>query len=331
MKPDIPKAKLGFLPTPLAPLGRLSKFLGLRVLIKRDDLTGLALGGNKTRKLEYLVGAALAEGCDTLITGGAAQSNHCRQTAAAAAMTGLDCHLVLGGEEPELAGGNLLLDRLLGATVHWCGPLRKGEKIPEIADELRRKGKKPYIIPYGGSNALGALGFVEAAAELKSQLDAMGETASDIVFPSSSGGTHGGLIAGAAAAGLRARIVGIQIDKGEAGDLPFANRVLEIARDSASLAGIAASFSNRDVHLESGFTGGGYGVVGELERDAIALLAGLEGILVDPVYTGRAFGALVKLAQAGAFGSGPVVFWHTGGSPAIFSYANELTVNPAGS
>ncbi len=319
-----PKAALGFFPTPLVLAKRLSSQLGCRILIKRDDQTGLAFGGNKTRKLEYLAGAAIAQGCDTLITGGAQQSNHCRQTAAAAASLGLGCHLVLGGTEPQSPDGNLLLDKLLGAKIHYCGPHRKGERIPQIVEELKRNGKKPYVIPYGGSNALGALGFFDAAAELKSQLDAMGEAPSAVLFASSSGGTHAGLVAGSAAAGLSARIIGIEIDKGEAGESPFAERVLELSNEAAALAGMSDRFLPRDIVLRPDFTGGGYGVVGKLERDAISLLASSEGILVDPVYTGRAFGAMAALAKAGELGKGSVVFWHTGGAPAIFAYGAEL-------
>ena len=324
MTERFPRVSLGFLPTPLEPLARISEYLGLKVFIKRDDQTGLAMGGNKTRKLEFLIGDALARRCDTVITGGAAQSNHCRQTAAAAARCGLRCHLVLGGQEPELAEGNLLLDSLFSAVVHYCGRFRKGERIPEIADALRREGRNPYVIPYGGSNAVGALGFAEAACELRAQLEKMGEEPSAVVFASSSGGTHGGLLLGAARAGWRARFLGIEIDKGEAGEGPFAERVLEIANEAAALTQAGLRFARRDVELAREFTGGGYGVVGGRERRAIRLMASLEGILLDPVYTGRAFGALVELAQAGELGPGPVVFWHTGGAPAIFSYARQL-------
>ncbi len=324
MTKQFPRVPLGFFPTPLEPLAQISTHLGIQVFVKRDDQTGLALGGNKTRKLEFLVADALAKECDTLITGGAAQSNHCRQTAAAAAKRGFQCHLVLGGEEPELVGGNLLLDTLFGAVIHYCGPQRKGERIPEIAENLRREGRKPYVIPYGGSNAVGALGFAEAAIELKAQLEKSGVAPSAVVFASSSGGTHGGLLVGAVHAGLRARILGIEIDKGEEGEGPFAERVLAIANETAALARTGYRFAIDDVHLARQFTGRGYGIVGERERLAIRLMASQEGILLDPVYTGRAFGALVELAQAGELGPGPVVFWHTGGAPTIFSYAREL-------
>ncbi len=321
---EFPFVRLGFAPTPLAPLPRISERLGIRVLIKRDDQTGLAFGGNKTRKLEFLVADALARGCDTLVTGGAQQSNHCRQTAAAAAACGLACHLALAGEEPARAGGNLLLDRLLGAIPHYCGPLRKGESIPLIAEELRRRGHTPCVIPYGGSSGLGALGFVKAALELKAQLDETGEAPSAIVFASSSGGTHGGLLLGAVQAGLHARLLGIEIDKGEAGEGPFADRILEIAAEAAALLKASRTVIPSEVDLARQFTGDGYGVVGDPERNAIRLMAAQEGILLDPVYTGRAFGALVELARLGELGRGPVVFWHTGGGPALFPYAGDL-------
>jgi len=167
IKIDLPKKQLGFFPTPITGLKQLSKKLcGPRIFIKRDDLTGLAFGGNKTRKLEYFIGDALLKGCDTIITGGAEQSNHCRQTAAACATSGLECHLVLGGSEPEFPKGNFLLDKLFSAHVHWDGTFRKGEKIPQISEELSRLGKKPYIVPYGGSSEIGIVGFVEAVNEL---------------------------------------------------------------------------------------------------------------------------------------------------------------------
>ena len=176
--------------------------------MKRDDHTGLALGGNKTRKLEFLVGEALEQGCDTLITGGAIQSNHCRQTAAAAAASGLLCHLVLGGSPPDILHGNLLLDYLRGAHIHWSGEFRKGETIPEIAEHLEQEGRKPYVIPYGGSNTTGAAAFVYAAAELQAQLTELAIEVSHVFFASSSGGTQAGLVLGAQPAPGRVFTVG---------------------------------------------------------------------------------------------------------------------------
>jgi 1-aminocyclopropane-1-carboxylate deaminase/D-cysteine desulfhydrase-like pyridoxal-dependent ACC family enzyme len=300
----LPRRPLGFLPT---------------------HQTGLALGGNKTRKLEFLLGEALARGCDTLITGGAAQSNHCRQTAAAAAACGLACHLVLGGEPPELPEGNLLLDTLFGAVIHWTGELRKGEKIPEIAEEIRAGGGVPYIIPYGGSSPIGAAAFVEAAGELAGQLAEAGETATHVLFPSSSGGTQAGLAVGKRIFEQPVRLIGVGIDKGEAGEAPFDEHVLELTRETAALLGVEEDFGAGEVEIRNDFVGEGYGVVGELERRAIGLLARTEGILLDPVYTGRAMGALIEMIENHEFSANDtVLFWHTGGTPALFPYAREI-------
>jgi D-cysteine desulfhydrase len=321
-----PKVSIGFFPTPLVPLNRLSSVLkGPRIFMKRDDLTGLALGGNKTRKLEFLLGEALRQGCDAVITGGAAQSNHCRQTAAAAAAVGLECHLALGGEEPELADGNLLLDYLLGAIVHWCGERRKGEQIPEIAERLRSQGRTPYIIPYGGSNTTGALGFVAAVSELKEQLSALSGRIDYVVFASSSGGTHAGITVGLDLFGLPTEAIGIGIDKGEAGEAPYEEHLAALANQIAEELGMEERYTAGRFRVVNEYLGEGYGVVGDLEREAIQLVARNEGILLDPVYTGRAMGGLIHMIRNKQFASSDaVLFWHTGGAPALFAYAKEL-------
>ncbi len=243
----LPRFPLAQLPTPIETLPRLSQELGgPDLLIKRDDQTGLALGGNKTRKLEFLVGDALAHGADTLVTVGAAQSNHCRQTAAAAARAGFQCELILNGTKPDLPNGNLLLNQLFGTTEHWIDRTQRTAKLRELPEQLRAQGRKPYVIGVGGSNGVGATGYVVAMIELMEQLDVSGQ-------------------------------------------------------------------------------GEGYGVVGNLEREAIRLMARCEGIVLDPVYAGRAFGALLDLIRQGAFKRGEtVLFWHTGGAPALFAYAREL-------
>jgi L-cysteate sulfo-lyase len=322
----LPRYSLGFFPTPLVELPHLAERLsGPRIFMKRDDQTGLALGGNKTRKLEFLVGEALAHGCDTLITGGAAQSNHCRQTAAAAPACGLSCHLVLGGQAPAVPEGNLLLDQLLGAVIHWTGELRKGERIPEIAESLRSAGRKPYIVPYGGSNTTGAVGFVEAVRELTRQLSQLDESITHIVFASSSGGTQAGLTVGKSLFGLDAKLIGIGIDKGASGDVPFAEHVVRLANATAERLGAGDRFSASDLTIREGYLGDGYGVVGELERRAIRMVARTEGILLDPVYTGRAMGGLIDMIERGELSrEHAVLFWHTGGTPALFPYARDL-------
>jgi L-cysteate sulfo-lyase len=322
----LPRTKLGFFPTPIVKLKRLSeKLKGPDLFVKRDDMTGLAFGGNKTRKLEFLLADASVKKCDTIITGGAEQSNHCRQTAAAAAMCGLECHLVLGGEEPELPTGNLLLDKLFNVKIHWTGELRKGEKIPEIAEQLMVAGRKPYIVPYGGSNKIGATGFVEAIGELTEQNSLLKENFTHIVFASSSGGTHAGMIVGKSIYNLGSCLIGIEIDKNRDDETPYSKRVLDLANTTAGFLKVTKTFKNDDVTLMNKYLGGGYGVVGNLERRAIKLLAETEGVLVDPVYTGRAFGALVNLIEEKYFTKDDkVLFWHTGGTPSLFPYAGDL-------
>lgn len=323
---------MGFFPTPLAEMKRLSERLGgPRLWIKRDDLTGLAFGGNKTRKLEFLMAEALAQECDAVITAGAAQSNHCRQTAAAAAALGLSCHLALGGSIPSTANGNLLLDQLLGAKIHWCGDLRKGEGLVRIEEELASRGRRPFVIPYGGSNAVGAAGFAAAMVELDRQLAQAGVRPGAIVFASSSGGTHAGLMVGKSMTGNDARILGIRIDKDESREAPFDAQIALLANQIAERLGLRERYQQKDVVLNRNYAGPGYGVVGDLERDAIRLMAECEGILLDPVYTGRAFGALLDLIRQGEFRSDEdVIFWHTGGAPALFSYAEVLAENRDG-
>ena len=322
----IPRQSLGYFPTPLIELTRLSKKLaGPKIFMKRDDNTGLALGGNKTRKLEFIIGDALAKGADTIITAGAAQSNHCRQTAAAAASLGLECHLVLGGEAPEQVSGNLLLDKIFGCHIHWAGSHRKGEDIPQIVEQLSKAGKNVYVVPYGGSSELGALAFVEAFKELESQRESMDETFTHIIFASSSGGTQAGLMLGNRMFNSPYQIVGINIDKGETDTVPFDQYTLSLANSTAKLIGADYEFSESDLILNSDYVGDGYGVVGTLENEAIALTAQTEGILLDPVYTGRAMGGLIDMIRTGKIKeTDRVLFWHTGGAPALFAYSSDL-------
>lgn len=321
-----PRISLGHLPTPVAELKQLGKTLkGPKILIKRDDLTGMGLGGNKVRKLEFLLGDALSKGCDTVITGGAAQSNHCRQTAAAAASVGLNCHLALGGSKPEEINGNLLLNYLFGAQVHWCGEQRKGEQLPIIAEKLKANGLNPYIIPYGGSNVIGAMGFVAAMNELKLQLEASQLTVNHVVFPSSSGGTHAGIAVGTDYYRVNANIIGIGIDKRPSTEIPYEHELAELANDLNQKLQITEVYSSDEFVVRQEFQGAGYGVVGKLEREAIKLVAQTEGILLDPVYSGRAMGGLIAMIRNHEFSENEtVLFWHTGGIPALFDYAKDL-------
>jgi D-cysteine desulfhydrase len=322
----IPRVPLAHLPTPIDELPRLSQELGgPRLLVKRDDQTGLATGGNKTRKLEFLVGDALAQQADMVITAGATQSNHCRQTAAAAAWAGLDCALVLGGDPPATSEGNLLIDQLMGARIFWTGPQRRGEQLQAIADRLKDEGRRPYIIPYGGSNAVGATGYAAAMQEVAGQLATLSLPVDHVVIASSSGGTQAGLVVGARAVGFGGQIIGIGIDKGEAGDDPYPIFLARLASDTATHLGLDMTFAPDDFVVNTDYLGEGYGVVGDLEREAIQLTARLEGLLLDPVYTGRAMGGLINLIRRGVIGADEtILFWHTGGIPAIFSYHHAL-------
>ena len=335
---NLPRYPLAFLPTPLHPLPRLSETLrrelqlpasSFQLQVKRDDQTGLAGGGNKTRKLELLLADALAQGCDSLLTTGAVQSNHCRQTAAAAACAGLACHLVLGGEPPSQPNGNFLLDRLLGATLHWTTRENRLPRLHALADELRVAGRRPYVITYGGSDPVGASGYALAMEELFDQVRALDLRLDAIVVASSSGGTQAGMVAGARALGWDVPILGISIDETQA-DLQA--KVADLATRTAAHLGRADVFTPEEILVNDSYLGAGYGIVGDLEREAVGLMAQTEGILLDPVYTGRAFGGLVNLLRSHPDTfvrpdrSGPVqiLFWHTGGQPALFAYAGEL-------
>ena len=313
-----PRRSIAHLPTPIEPMPRLTaKLGGPQLWIKRDDQTGLATGGNKTRKLEFLVADALAKEADTLITCGSAHSNHARQTAAAAAKFGMSCTLVLRGVKPEEALGNLLLDRLLGAEIVWAGDRPVMEQAEEVAEMLRAKGKHPYVIPVGGSNRIGALGYVAAFEELLAQCDESGLQFDHIVFATSGGGTQAGMVVAAKARGYVGQILGVSID-GPAEELQ--RNLAELSAETAKHLGLEVSFTPKDFHVEDSYIGEGYGVIGDFEWNAIYTLARTEGILLDPVYTGPAFGGLMDLIRRGAFApDDQVLFWHTGGTAGLFA------------
>ena len=316
----LPRVKLAHLPTPIHPLRRLSTELGgPQLWVKRDDMTGLAFGGNKVRKLEFLLAEAQAQNARTLITRGAIQSNHCRQTAAAAACQGLDCILVLTGNPPQTTTGNTLLDQLLGAQIVWTEDRDPEITLQEICEQADSDGRQPYLIPYGGSNPVGASAYSAAMAELMEQNTPIDR----IVFATSSGGTQAGMIVGASRYGYTGKITGISVD-------PVATiikpRIAALATETGSLLNHPLEITADQVEVNDSYLGGGYGVVSDLERKAIRLFAQQEGLLLDPVYTGRAAGGLIDLIRSGEIGSEErVLFWHTGGTPALFAYAEELT------
>jgi D-cysteine desulfhydrase family pyridoxal phosphate-dependent enzyme len=318
----IPRLRFAHLPTPIEAMPRLSAVLGgLNLSIKRDDQTGLALGGNKTRKLEFLLAEAQANGARTLITAGAIQSNHCRQTAAAAARSGFVCTLVLSAPEgqsaeqaaEQAASGNLLLDHLLGAELVWTTRPQRDQVLKDTFQAAWDAGKRPYMIPYGGSNATGAAGYAFAVQELLAQ----GAKPDWIVFPSSSGGTQAGLVVGARLFGYSGQLLGISIDEEQAA---LQAHVARLAGETADLLGEKITFAPNDILVNASYLGGGYGVMGQPEREAVQLFARHEGILLDPVYTGRAAAGMIDLARRGFFKPGQnVLFWHTGGAPALFA------------
>lgn len=325
MNPKYPKRlQMAHLPTPVEKMARLSQHLGgPELYIKRDDLTGLATGGNKTRKLEFLVAEALAHQCDYLVTVGGPQSNHCRQTAAAAARYGLGCALVLSGDPPAARQGNLLLDELLGAEIHWAAELPRAERMVQVVSQLMEKGHKPYPIPLGGSNVIGATGYVLAMQELAGQLSQLDLQPDFIIFASSSGGTQAGIVLGAQLFDCRGQVLGISIDH-PADELQ--TQVAALATATATHLDVASVTVADRVKVNDDYLGEGYAIVSDLERDAIRLLARLEGILLDPVYTGRAMGGLIDLIQWGALTKNQkVLFWHTGGNAALSAFSEQLT------
>ena len=310
------------LPTPVEALPRLSEALGgPRLLIKRDDQTGLAFGGNKTRKLEFLAAEARDQGAKTLITGGALQSNHCRQTAAAAARFGFECILVLTGEMPQQASANLLLDQLFGAQVVYVSDRKdRDEILQQTFDRAAEKGMKPYLVPYGGSNPTGALGYAFAVKELMEQ----NVHADWIVFATSSGGTQAGLVLGQRVFSYKGNVLGISIDESEEW---LRTHVSELASSASEKLGKRIEFTPDEVLANAGYCRAGYGVLTESEREAIHLFAKHEGLLLDPVYTGRAATGMIDLIRKGAFRKNEtVLFLHTGGQPALFAdqYANKI-------
>jgi D-cysteine desulfhydrase len=320
---DVRRLPIAFLPTPLVEMRRLTEELGgPRIFVKRDDQTGLATGGNKARKLEFLIAEALDEGADTVLTVGSAQSNHARQTAAAGAMYALRSVLVLRGSRPDHWNGNLLLDDLLAARVHWAGDEPLQETMMEMAREEEAAGRRPYLIPLGGSNRVGALGYVAAMEELMGQIEELELDVDAIVFASGSGGTQAGMMVGAKALGFRGQVVGISVDKTEKG---LKATLEELVPQTAEYLGLGLSFGEADLVVYDDYVGEGYGVLGDPEREAIRLMAKAEGLLLDPVYTGRAMAGLLDLIGKGVLGpEETIIFWHTGGTSALFDYTEGL-------
>ncbi|HIE8616206.1 D-cysteine desulfhydrase [Klebsiella sp. JB_Kp019] len=307
-------------PTPLEYLPRLSDHLGREIFIKRDDTTPLAMGGNKLRKLEFLAADALREGADTLITAGAIQSNHVRQTAAVAAKLGLHCVALLENPigtraENYLSNGNRLLLDLFNTQIEMCDALTDpAAQLDELATRIEAQGYRPYVIPVGGSNALGALGYVESALEIAQQCEDAVEISS-VVVASGSAGTHAGLAVGLEQLMPQAELIGVTVSRAVADQLPKVVALQQAVANSLELQAKA------DIILWDDYFAPGYGTPNEEGMAAVKLLAQLEGILLDPVYTGKAMAGLIDgITQKRFKDEGPILFVHTGGAPALFAY-----------
>jgi len=322
-----PRIKLTDLPTPLEELDRLAKAVGgPRFLMKRDDLTALALGGNKLRKLQFALGHARQQGAGVIVTGGAVQSNHCRLAAAAAAKLGLECVLILNGHERTPPQGNLLLDRLFGAEVRFVSGTQADvdRAIPKVAEELRAAGKHPYTMHVAGGDdtVFGVLGYVEAYAEIAEQLDPPGSEVTHVCVCAGSGVTQAGLLLGAKLLGQRTRVVGISIRRSKA---ELDQRIRDAVRKGADALDCSVSLSDEDVCVYDECIGPGYGGVTPELRQAIHLLARTSGILIDHVYAGKTLAGVLALIRRGTLKpEDQIVFVHTGGVAAMFAAAQEM-------
>jgi L-cysteate sulfo-lyase len=324
-----PRIKLAHLPTPLEYLPRLSEKLGgPAIFVKRDDCTGLASGGNKTRKLEFLMADALAQDADTIITQGAVQSNHARQTAAAAARLGLQCELLFENRirEPNpvyLNSGNVFLDRLFGAGIHHHpGGTDMNAAMAELAAGLREQGRKPYVIPGGGSNRIGALGYVDCAMELLQQANQQQLNVDCVIHATGSAGTQAGLVAGLRATHANIPVLGIGVNAAREAQ---EEKVYKLAQETADFIGAGGCVRREDVVANCDYVGDGYGIATAGMREALLTLARLEGLLFDPVYSGKGLAGMIDLVKKGEFKTGQnIVFIHTGGSAGLFGYLEEI-------
>ncbi len=326
---DPPRIELAQLPTPLMPVSRFGKKIGVELYMKRDDLTGSALSGNKIRKLEFVMADALAKGSDVVLTCGGAQSNHCRATAIAAAKLGLRCRLLLRTADPSAPPppeANILLDRMAGAEIIWITPeeyRNRGEIFEREAEGLRNKGFKPYIIPEGASAPFGAWGYIRAAEELAADLAAFPTKPTTILHATGSGGTAAGLILGARLFGINARIATVNV----CDDRAYFIRVIgDICEKTIEQFGLPVDFDrSRDIEVIDGYVGRGYALSRPEELALLCEVARTEGIFLDPVYTGKAFYGMVREIERSPGSLGErIVFLHTGGIFGLFSKVAEL-------
>ncbi len=317
-----PRFPLALLPTPLIEAPRLTRALdGPRILFKRDDLTGFGFGGNKVRGLEYSIAEALAQQADVIVTGAGPQSNHIRAAAAAARVAGLGVAAVMHDSRPAEMRGNLLLDELLGVELHFTNDPNRAvvdTQIEEVADELRRRGRRPYIIPRGGASALSALGYVECVRELNEQLRTLSVYPTWVVLATGACGTHAGLLAGIKIFDAPYRVLGITVSR------PMTEcieRIDRFARDAAKLIEQPIELAEDDIVVRDGFIGRGYGLPSPEGTAAIRLVARTEGLFLDPTYTGKAMAGLIAEIRSGRMTRDEtIVFLHTGGEPGLFAH-----------
>ncbi len=316
------KLLLGQYPTPLHRLKNLSDHFGIDLWIKRDDLTGLATGGNKVRKLDYLLYQAMNEDYHRVVTVGSQQSNHCRQTAAACQYLNIECHLVLAGSEPENYQGNLFLSKLYGAQLHFARDKNRQDRVVEVLGELPENDT--YFIPVGGSNLRGSFGYIDAVGELKQQCDEQDIIFDSIFVASGSGGTQAGMVLGLEKHQLNAQLQAVRIDK-TFGAISIEQNVVNISNEGAEYFGWDKRFSEENIGMLPGYDDAGYAQITGQELNAIHTMLKEEAILLDPVYTGRAFAGLLDQIKKGKLSKGSkVLFWHTGGTSADFYYRDEL-------
>jgi len=328
---SFPRIALGHLPTPLEYAPALtSELAGPRLFVKRDDCTGLALGGNKTRKLEYAMADALAKGADLIITSGGTQSNHVRQTAAAAARLRLACQCVVANPlqsfQPEyLRNGNVLLDRLLGAELHVASDTNAAtsEMVTALARQAQQAGRRPYVIPVGASDGVGSLGYVNCAGEILSQCLASDIRPSHIIVATGSAGTHAGLLVGLRSLGSTIEVVGVAVSESS---VLKERKVRVVVQQIAALIGAPSDLvTDRDIVVRDAHVGQGYGIPAPETFDAIRMAARLESLILDPVYTGKAMAGLIRLVRTGVLPAArDIIFMHTGGSPAAFAYSHAF-------
>ena len=324
---SIPRIPLCLLPTPIVPLKRLTQHLGgAEIFMKRDDLTGVAFGGNKNRKLEFLLADAKQKGADVIVTEGALQSNHCLQTAACSAKLGINCELVLSGEDPDFITGNLLLDQILDVKIHRARDNVERRKLMRgVEEELRAEGKNPYMIPTGGSTSIGALGYLNCVFEIAKQSKESEVVFNHLIHSTGSGGTQSGLLIGKKLYSPELDILGINVgDPTER----LQKEIKEIIKDFNQDWSLELMIGDEEIKILEGYFGEGYGIPTQEMIDMVKLMAKLEGVFLDPVYTGKAIVGLVDLIKSDAIPKDDnVLFLHSGGGPSIFNYKDIFTTH----